>query len=72
MTGTNEDRLRGKELEGSDQPEAVDHAEYAKTRKPDTELRLDNEPDTLYEDGLDVEDDSETLADTHRQRNTGN
>ena len=32
---------------------------------PDTELHLDGESDSLYSDGLDVEDDSgETLAGT--------
>ncbi len=68
---TDEDRLRGKDLRGSEQKEAVDHAEYAKKRKPDGELRLYGETDTLYDDGLDVEDDSETLADTHGERHTG-
>ncbi len=68
---TDEDGLRGKDLGGAEQKEAVDHPDYAKKRKPDGELRLDGETDTLYDDGLDVEDDSETLADTHGERHTG-
>jgi hypothetical protein len=43
--------------------DAADHDELKKTG-PDSELHLDDEKDTLYDDGLDVEDDSETLADT--------
>jgi hypothetical protein len=34
-------------------------------------LHLDDEKDSLYDDGLDVEDDSETFADTHAERHTG-
>ena len=58
-------RLRGDALEGSEQKNSVEHAKYEKTRGPDTELRLDGEEDTLYDDGLDVEnDESDTLAGT--------
>ena len=71
MGNANDSRLRGKALEGADQKDAVDHADFEKTRNPDTELRLDGEEDTLYDDGLDVEDDTETLADTHGQVNRG-
>jgi hypothetical protein len=39
--------------------------------EPDAELHLDDEKDTLYEDGLEVEDDSETLADTKGIVNRG-
>jgi hypothetical protein len=60
-----ERRLRGKGLTGSEQKSAPDHAAYEKDRNPDTELRLDGEDDSLYNDGLDVEDDDdETLAGT--------
>ncbi len=62
--GIEERRLHGTELEGSEQKDSVDHVEYAKKRNPDAELHLDGEKDTLYQDGLDIEDDSETLADT--------
>jgi hypothetical protein len=68
---TTENQLRGKNLEGSEQKEAADHAEYTKKRNPDAELHLDGEDDTLYDDGLEVEDDSEKLADTHAERHTG-
>ncbi len=60
-----ERRLRGADLEGSEQKSSAAHAKYEKTRKPDTELHLDGEEDTLYDDGLDVEtDDTDTLAGT--------
>jgi hypothetical protein len=60
-----ERRLRGDALDGSEQKNSVDHAKYEKGRSPDTELRLDGEEDTLYDDGLDVNDDeAETLAGT--------
>jgi hypothetical protein len=68
---TSENRLRGTDLSGSEQQEAADHTEYAKKRNPDTELHLDDEEDTLYDDGLEVEDDTEKLADTHAERRTG-
>jgi len=39
--------------------------DYEKRRNPDTELRVDGEDDSLYDDGLDTEDDDdETLAGT--------
>jgi hypothetical protein len=59
-----ERRLRGGDLGGSEKKGAVDHDKYEKRRNPDTELRLDDEEDTLYDDGLDIEDDDETLAGT--------
>jgi hypothetical protein len=71
MANPNEDRLRGKALDGSEQKNAVDHTEFAEARDPDTELHLDDEKDTLYNDGLDIEDDSETLADTKGNTNRG-
>ena len=60
-----ERRLRGDDLEGSEQKNSVQHAKYERTRQPDTDVRLDDEKDTLYNDGLDIEDDgSDTLAGT--------
>jgi hypothetical protein len=60
-----ERKLRGNALGGSEQKSAADHATYEKRRNPDTELHLDDEKDTLYDDGLDIEDDSDdTLAGT--------
>jgi hypothetical protein len=60
-----ESRLRGKDLAGSERKNAPDHAAYEKARNPDTELHLDGEDDSLYNDGLDLEDDDdETLAGT--------
>lgn len=64
-------RLRGAGLEGSEQKDAVDHAEYEKSRNPDTELHLDGEDDTLYSDGLDISDDTEPLAGTDGKSPTG-
>jgi hypothetical protein len=60
-----ERRLRGSALEGADGKSAADHDAYEKRRNPDTELRLDGEEDTLYDDGLDTgDDDPDTLAGT--------
>lgn len=62
---TEEDRrLRGSDLEGAERPDSVEHAAYLKTRKPDAELRLEGEKDDLYDDGLEIEEDDETLAGT--------
>jgi len=71
MGNANESRIRGKNLDGSEQKEAVDHGSYTKNRNADAELHLDDEKDTLYDDGLDVEDDSETFADTKGSTNRG-
>jgi hypothetical protein len=57
-------RLRGAELEGADQKIAPDHVSYKKSRNPDAELHLDGEDDSLYNDGLDIDDDTDTLAGT--------
>lgn len=60
-----ERRLRGTALNGSEQKSAVDHTTYEKRRNPDAELRIDDGKDSLYNDGLDLDDDSgETLAGT--------
>ena len=57
-----ENGLRGRSLEGAELDQAVDHAQYRKRRDPDKELRTDGEPDSLYDDGLEVEDDSRPLT----------
>jgi hypothetical protein len=57
-----ESRLRGRALEGSEQRRAVDHTAYDKTRDTDSTLRLDGEEDTLYDDGLELDDDSPPLT----------
>lgn len=59
-----ERRLRGGDLGGSEKTRAVDHEDYEKQRNTDTELRLDEEEDSLYDDGLDVEEDDSPLAGT--------
>jgi len=57
-------RVRGEALGGAEQKSSVDHAEYEKTRETDLELRLDGEDDNLYNDGLDIGDDTEPYAGT--------
>jgi hypothetical protein len=57
-----ESTLRGRALDGSEQKKAVDHTAFEKNRNTDSKLRLDGEEDTLYEDGLDLEDDSGPLT----------
>lgn len=59
-----ERKLRGSALTGSEQKTAADHTDYEKARNPDTELHLDGEADSLYSDGLDTEEESETLFGT--------
>ena len=59
-----ERKLRGVVLNGSEQKAAADHVEYETGRNPDTELHLDGEADTLYSDGIDLEEDFDTLAGT--------
>ncbi len=59
---TAENHLRGNALSGSDRQQAVDHVAYEKSRNTDTTLRLDGEEDTLYDDGLELEDHSGPLT----------
>ncbi len=59
-----EPKLRGAGLNGSEQKAAADHSEYEGGRNPDTELHLDEESDALYGDGIDIEEDFDTLAGT--------
>ena len=61
---SSEARLRGDELASSEEKLAVDHVSYKKSRNPDTELHLNGEDDSLYDDGLDLDDDTDTLAGT--------
>jgi hypothetical protein len=59
---TDESHLRGSELDGSERKKSVAHTAYEKARNPDATLHLDNEEDTLYDDGLEVDDDSAPLT----------
>jgi hypothetical protein len=71
---TGESRIRGGNLGGSERDPAADHVDYAKGRKTDDVIRTDGEKDTLYEDGIELEDDSDPLTgingadDTQRKR----
>jgi hypothetical protein len=59
-----EGKLRGIALNGSEQKAAVDHSEYERERNPDTELHLDGQSDSLYDEGIDIEGDFDTPAGT--------
>ena len=59
---TGESTLRGAALDGPEQKKSVAHLVAEKTRNTDATLRLDGEEDTLYEDGLELEDDSSPLT----------
>jgi hypothetical protein len=59
-----EDKLRGAALSGSELKDTADHSEYERGRNPDTGLRLDGETDTLFNDGIDIEEKFDTLAGT--------
>jgi hypothetical protein len=69
---TGESTLRGAALDGSEQEKSVAHAAFQKTRNTDTTLRLDGEEDTLYEDGLEVEDGSGPLTGKDGRDDTDN
>ena len=71
MSNSDEDELRGAEVGGSLVPDAVDDLAQANQRKRDGKLHLDDEKDALYEDGLDVDDESLTLAGTQGNPNKG-
>jgi hypothetical protein len=64
-----ESELRGEALDGAERKRAVDHTKHEKTRNPDAALHVDGEEDTLYDDGLELEDDSAILANTPRNNN---
>jgi hypothetical protein len=57
-----ENKLRGSTLNGAERRRAADHTKYSQQRNPDTEVRVDNEEDTLYADGLELEDDTPPLT----------
>ena len=65
---TGEDKLRGSGLDGSEQEKAVDHTAYSKSRDPDTVVRVDGEADTLYSDGLELDDDEPPIINTDNAR----
>jgi hypothetical protein len=67
-----ESKLRGRGLDGSERDAAADHTADAKKRNTDTTLRLDGEEDTLYEDGLEVEDGSGPLTGKDGRDDTDN
>jgi hypothetical protein len=55
---TGESTLRGSALDGAEQKKSVAHTAFEKTLNPDATLHLDGEEDTLYDDGLELDDDS--------------
>jgi hypothetical protein len=57
-----ESNIRGTALAGSERNQAADHVAFDKTRNTDATLRLDGEEDTLYNDGLELEDGSGPLT----------
>jgi hypothetical protein len=67
-----ESTLRGSALDGSEQEKSVLHTAFDKARKTDSTLRLDGEEDTLYEDGLELEDGSAPLTGKDGRDDTDN
>jgi hypothetical protein len=59
---TGESTLRGSALDGAEQKKSVAHTAFEKTRNTDATLRLDGEEDTLYDDGLEIDDDPAPLT----------
>jgi hypothetical protein len=59
---SDESRIRGRDLGGADSKGSVDHVDYKQNRNPDAELRDNEGEDTLYDDGLELEDDLKPLT----------
>jgi hypothetical protein len=62
-----ESELRGEALAGPEQKRAVDHTIFTRKRNPDAELHVDNDEDTLYNDGLELEDDTPPMGTAGRR-----
>jgi hypothetical protein len=59
-----ETNLRGASIAGSERKRSADHSAYEQKRNPDKVVRVDGEEDTLYSDGLEVEDDTPPMGTT--------
>jgi hypothetical protein len=57
-----ETRLRGGSLSNDERRTSVDSVEQQQSEDTDAVLRTDGEEDTLYEDGLELENDSRPLT----------
>ena len=57
-----ESELRGTALDGAEQKRAAGHSAYKKGRDPDTVVRVDDEKDSLYTDGLELDDDTPPMG----------
>ena len=57
-----ETRLRGGSLDKNERHTAVDDAARQQSEDTDAVLRTDDEEDTLYEDGLELENDERPLT----------
>jgi hypothetical protein len=57
-----ESELRGGTLDGPEQQRAVGDAVYKKKHNPDTVLRVDDETDSLYDDGIELDDGTPPLG----------
>jgi hypothetical protein len=57
-----ETRLRGGSLSNDERHTSVDEVEKQQSEDTDTVLRTDDEEDTLYEDGLELENTSRPLT----------
>jgi len=54
--------LRGDTLQGADEKRAVGRTANIKKQNPDSVVRADDEEDTLYDDGLELEDDTPPMG----------
>ncbi|MEP6547353.1 MAG: hypothetical protein ABJD53_07780 [Gammaproteobacteria bacterium] len=57
-----ESELRGTALDGPEQKRAAGHTVYEKGHNPDTVLRVNDEKDTLFTDGLEVDNDTPPMG----------
>jgi len=66
-----ETRLRGGPLSKDDRHTAADDVARQKSQDTDAVLRIDDEKDTLYEDGLELEDTSRPLTGINGKDDSG-
>jgi hypothetical protein len=59
--------VRGCDLSADAYSDAAEPSKLKRKRNPDTELHLDNEEDTLYNDRLELEDDTPPMGTAGRR-----
>ncbi len=68
---TGETRLRGGSLSNDERRTSVDRVATQKSQDTDAVLRTDDEEDTLYDDGLELENESRPLTGINGKDDSG-